>query len=356
LFEVAALFLSRPEYHAVKLVVHPGPDRPVELFQCGECKAVFFDREAVGSHAFARHFEKFCRKEEKEVEPPRGTFVCVARCGLSGVLLGPPNYHSYNDRVQEVNRTRYPAMSIDAYRHRIETLHDPAMIEKWKDEMKRQVTFHFGEGDQAVSFTRFAEAETWFRDHCMELILKTGRQFVLPGTVVSEMEEAGLKRLINEAEQQESRFPLRLSIALRLAFRHLGMHTFKTGGGHTFLTAVAPNAIDPTHAVPVVREILARIGAQPGCTRQEVIDWLSAPRPPAAPGETSEEAQAAPPIAPAASDVGAQLKWLVEKGHVIEFSDGRLAVPRGAVARVQEAHPRGHPQHEPKKIRKPGAE
>ena len=35
------------------------------------------------------------------------------------------------------------------------------------------------------------------------------------------------------------------------------------------------------------------------------------------------------------------VQWLVEKGHVIEFSDGRMAVPSTAVARVQMARPKG---------------
>jgi hypothetical protein len=35
------------------------------------------------------------------------------------------------------------------------------------------------------------------------------------------------------------------------------------------------------------------------------------------------------------------VQWLVEKGHVIEFSDGRMAVPATAVARVQMARPKG---------------
>ena len=46
----------------------------------------------------------------------------------------------------------------------------------------------------------------------------------------------------------------------------------------------------------------------------------------------------------------AQLRWLVDKGHVIEFSDGRLAVPRSAVRKVQQAKreerkPGGRPPH-----------
>ena len=345
LFEVAALFLSKPEYHAIKLEIRSGADSNAEFFQCSECKAVFLDKEAVTSHAFSKHFDRFCRKEETEGEAPKGNFVCVSRCGLSGVLLGPPNYHSYNDRVTEVHRARYPGMSIEAYRQRVETLHDPAMIEKWKEEMKRQTTYRFGEGEKTVAFTRFVDAEAWFRDHCMETLFKTGKHFVIPGAVAQALDDAGLRRFVQEAWQQESRFPLRLSIALRLAFRHLGMHTFKTGGGHTFLTAVVPNAIDPAHTVPVVRDILGFISAKPGCLRQELVAQLcTAPTTPAE-GES-------PLPAPTEAELTAQMRWLVEKGHVIEFSDGRLAVPSVAVSRVQMAHSHGQPHREQKETRK----
>jgi hypothetical protein len=347
LFEVASLFLSKPEYHAVKLEIRPGSASTLELCQCSECKALFLDKDAVASHAFSKHFDRFCKKEETEGESPKGSFVCVSRCGLSGVLLGPPNYHSYNDRVLEIHRTRYPDMPIEAYRNRIETLHDAALIEKWKEEMKRQVTYRFGEGETAVVFTRFADAEAWFRDHCMENLLKTGKHFVVPGKVVQELEDSAVRRLIQDAWQQESRFPLKLSIALRLAFRHLGMHTFKTASGHTFLTSVVPNAIDPEHAVPVVQEVLAAITAKPGCLRQELVDQLCAV--PAVPAEGVP-----PTTPPTEADVNAQLRWLVEKGHVIEFSDGRLAVPSAAVSRVQMAHSHGHLHRDQKESKKQG--
>jgi hypothetical protein len=65
---------------------------------------------------------------------------------------------------------------------------------------------------------------------------------------------------------------------------------------------------------------------------------------------------AAAPLSPAAAwaehDVNNQLRWLVEKGHVIEFSDGKLALPGAAVARVQMAHPHGHPPRREQKDRK----
>lgn len=339
LFEVAALFLSKPDYFLIKVEV-PASLPDFSFFQCSECKTVFLDREAAGSHVFAKHFEKFCVKEEKEGEPPKGNFVCVARCGLSGVLLGPPNYHGYGDKVAEIHRTRYPDMPLESYRKRIETLHDAAAIEQWKEGARKSMVYRFGEGETAVSFTRFSEAESYFREHCLEETIKASRSVVMPGAIAHAMDPGPLRAVIEDAWQRESRFPLKLSVVLRLAFRHLGLHTFKAAGGHTFVTSVVPNAIDPEHAVEVVREVLGFVSAKPGCTTAEMLAGLCAPAP--APVGEGEAAAAPAPVPPARElELKRQLQWLVEKGHVIEFSDGRLAVPTTAVARVQMARPKG---------------
>jgi len=349
LFEVAALFLSKPDYYLIKIDA-PASLENFSFFQCSECKSVFLDKEAASAHVFAKHFEKFCKKEEKEVEAPKGNFVCVAKCGLSSILLGPSNYHGYNDKVAEVHRSRYPDMPIEAYRKRIETIHDAAVIEKWKEEMCKQTVYQFGENENAVTFTRFTEAEAYFREHCLGGAIKETRSVVVSGMIAHAMDPGPLRKVIEEAWQKESRFPLKLSVTLRLAFRHLGLHTFKAAGGYTFVTSVAPSAIDPAHAVEGIREILDFVGANPGCTKAELLAQLVPGL--AATGEGVEvpaviEAEVVPvmPVAtvinPKESEFKRQVQWLVEKGHVIEFSDGRMAVPATAVARVQMARPKG---------------
>lgn len=346
LFEVASLFLSKPDYYLIKLEVPPAIDT-LSFFQCADCKAAFLDRDAAAGHVFSKHFDKFCAKVEQEGEPPKGNFVCVARCGLSGVLLGPPNYHGYNDKVAELHRTRYADMPLEAYRKRIETLHDAALIEQWKEAMRKQVSYRFGEGETAVTFTRFADAEAYFREHCLPPAIKESRSVVVPGPVAHAMEQGALRRVIEEAWQRESRFPLKLSVVLRLAFRHLGLHTFKAAGGHTFVTSVVPNAIDPAHAVEGVREILDAVSGKPGCTRAELLaQLLPAASPVVAPveGADAQPQAVAPPSATREAELKRQLQWLVEKGHVIEFSDGRMAVPATAIARVQVARPQGRPR------------
>ena len=84
-----------------------------------ECQAVFVEKERALGHALKAHIGKFYEKQETQAEPPKGNFVCVARCGLSGELLGPPNYHGYSEKLSELHRTRFAHLTLDEYRSRI---------------------------------------------------------------------------------------------------------------------------------------------------------------------------------------------------------------------------------------------
>lgn len=335
LFDVAGQFLSKPEYYAVRLTVSAAAPPEVMLHQCRECQAVFFDENAALAHGFDKHFALFYRREEKEVEPPKGNFVCVARCNLSGEVLGPPNYHGFNDIVLDVHRTRFPHMSIDEYRRNIRNVHEPELIEQWKAKMCKQTVYRTLDPQNPVTFSRTADAEAHFREHHARSLVRGGRRFVIPGPVSQALDDSQVLRAVKEAWAQESRFPLKLSITLRLAFRHLRLHTFKTGNGGAFITSICPAAIDPAQTVPVIREILEYVAQDPGCTSGKLVESLQR-------GVVAD--------APDAAEVRKQLRWLIDKGHVIEFADGKLAVPVNAVRSVQHARkpePRRRKGHAP---------
>jgi hypothetical protein len=156
-------------------------------------------------------------------------------------------------------------------------------------------------------------------------LIRQGPRFVVPGPVSQTIDAPRLAGWIREAWDRESRFPLRLAVTLRLAFRHMGLHVFKTSGGGAFLTSVCPAPVDPEQAVPAIRKILQHLAAAPGCTTDQLIEGLG-------PGLSSDS--------PEAGEVRKQLRWLVDKGHIIEFSDGRLAVPVTSVESIQHAKPR----------------
>lgn len=312
---LAGLFLGRPEGHLVKVEVKPGRDgQPaLKLFQCTKDGAVFQDLEALKAHAIHHHLSEFFDEQDVEVEPPNGQFTCVGRCRLSGELLGPPNYHGYQERLLDLHRRRFGHLRIDEYRNQVEMVRDPAVVEQWKEGCRRQKVYRLkgqteGEGlkrDEAVA--RFLQ-EQWNGLH------RVGTRFMIPAAAVRTMDAGPLRRQLEEAWNRENRFPLSLMLALRPAFKRMRLHLFKAGRGETFVTAIVPKPLDAEHAVDELRAMLLLIREHPGWNRAALVDHLQ-------PGLAHDSEEAGRLLSP--------LRWLIEKGHVIEFFNGTLSAPAG---------------------------
>ncbi len=313
LVKLAHGFLSNPEHYLVKVEIQTRRDQPdpPPIFQCKECGIIFMDESALVAHAVAIHLETRFTREDREVDPPTGNFICVARCRLSGQILGPPNYHGYNERLLEIHRTRFAHMSLDDYRKQIETVRDPDLIEKWKDECRRQTVFRAKDAEGTEELSR-REAEKQFLEKFAPSFAARMKRTVITPAVAARIEDRALRNAVRDAWTRESHRPFTLMLALRPAFHHMRLHLFKTRNGATFVSANAPHPLDSAHAVKPIADVLDFLRQHPGCTRQQLVEQL---RPGAAPDSQ------------AVSEVISPLRWLIEKGHVIEFFDGTLAIP-----------------------------
>ena len=138
--DLARLFLEHPSSCDVRLEVRP--EHPeMFLHQCTRCGYVTTSPEALSAHMLQKHFDEEFVRETIVGDPPSGTFSCVARCGVSGRLIGPPNHHSYAQRLRDMMHEVAPGMSEDAYRRALVMEHDPAVIEQWKEEARTQVVY-----------------------------------------------------------------------------------------------------------------------------------------------------------------------------------------------------------------------
>jgi hypothetical protein len=154
---------------------------------------------------------------------------------------------------------------------------------------------------------------------------------IVPLPVARTIEDGPLQAALRETLVREDRFPLSLMMALRAAFRHMHLHVFKTGEGRgmNFVTATPPSAMDASHAVEAIRLLIADLTAHPGCTREQLIERIH-------PGQPADAA--------GCRDTLSHLSWLIEKGHVIEFFNGTLAVPLSAPQDVRQAPPPPEPR------------
>lgn len=320
LAKLAGLFLSNPEFHSVKFDAGTPAPPGLRFAQCDVCKALFLDPGEARAHFGAAHRDEFFVVQERELPEPTGQFLCVVRCRTGGELLGPPNHHSYNDRVQELHAERFSHLTLDEFRRTLETVHDPALVESWKASCRVQrVTVR--RDDPEARAVPPAELKTWLAEQAAAHVHEIHRA-VVPAPVARSTGDRALQTLLREAWTRESRFPLSLMISLRPAFRHMGLHLFKAAGNITFATAIAPAPLDPAHAVEPIRQALGYVAAHAGTTRERMLDDLF-------PDGRPE----------ARHEVVAHLQWLTDKGHLIEFFDGSLAVPSHLPASFRSPHP-----------------
>lgn len=323
LIEIANRFLGREDLYLVKLELASPAQAPegaprATLVQCLECKRVFRNRANAEAHLLNDHLDKFFAVEETEVEPPTGVFTCVARCRLSGTVLGPPNYHGYNEKIQELWAARFAHMSKAEYLGHVETVRDEALVEQWKDSLRKKTVYRLKEvpeGQEAAPMSR-AEAQDWMRAGKLNPMLRESARCLVPGPQSRQFDDGSLRSAVSLAWQKETRFPFTLSLALRPAFRHMHLHLFKVNARETYVTAVAPLPVDKATAPAIVKDVLDHLEAHAGATRQQVLEGMR-------PGADPESA--------AAAELLLHLNNLIANGGVIEFFNGTLVLPRSGM-------------------------
>jgi len=170
LFALARLFLEKPQRYEVRLTAKA--ESP--LFQLGENGAFSLDREFLERSAFRLAHENFYKIDITQSEPIKGNFSNVARCRLSGTLLGPTNYHNYQPRLRSLYEQRFSRrMSFADYQRQIEIANDPALVERWKEEARTVTKYTTVREEISLAFASAAEAERDFRTNYLPGLIRS---------------------------------------------------------------------------------------------------------------------------------------------------------------------------------------
>ena len=272
---------------------------------------VFLNRDTAQSFTVGRDLEVFFEPQDTAAEAPTGQFVCVGRCTLSGELLGPPNYHTYQEKLQELHRTRFSHLPIDVYRSKIEIVRDPAMVEQWREQAKTIRLYRDRNEPGSTATLKRSEAEFKLLEKYGKDLFRQGHRFLMPGERAADLPDPELRMVVRDTWTRESRFPATLMFALRPAFKHMRVHLFKAGR-ETYVTAIEPRPLDAAHVIESISQMLELLRAHPGWTRKDLVEHMK-------PGLAVDSTEANELLSP--------LRWLVDKGHVIEFFNGTLALP-----------------------------
>ena len=314
LFALARLFLEKATRHDVQLTA------PSEspLFQLGENGAVSVDRQFLERNAFRFAQKDFYKIDITETEPIKGNFTNVARCKLSGTLLGPTNHHDYQRRLRNLYEQRFSRrMSFADYQRQIQIVTDPAEIEKWKEDARKVTTFSTLRDETPVTFSSATETERHFQQHYLPDLVRPVSELVIDGPASRRLHDRVLNRLIENEWTRETRSPSPMMQELAARFRESGVHVFRHRHGMLFVSSIYPRHFrhEETGVSSQVRTILEAITAKPRIGRKELADKLIV-------NLSAEEAERVKMA------LASDLRWLVTEGYVIEFNDGSLDLPR----------------------------
>ena len=381
LFDLARMFLARPERHRLKITTKTVAE---PLYQLGENGPVWLDKGAAERSAFPVLRQKYYVGVTEQRDPPKGNFSNVARCRLNGALLGPTNYHGYQPALRKLFEERFSRrMSFSDFQREIEVVNDPALVEQWKQQASSSTVYRIrppaapeppqpaettAEEPQAPAdaaapvdapeasappaedpapapeasasedapaaepapeptptpapeaaydgpvFNTLAEVEQHFRQHFLPTLIRQGSSFHLTGEASRSLTDRGIASAVRQAWEQERGFPGQMMHQLRQQFSRAGLHVFKHRKRMQFVSLIRPSPMEDGSLSPSVAEILQFIKTGQNPNRATLATAILG----------ADEAA----IDPARkTTLATDLRWLIETGRVIEFSDGRLELP-----------------------------
>jgi hypothetical protein len=321
IFALARLFLEKPERYEVRLTAKAGSP----LYQLGENREVSLNREFLERNAFRLAHEDFYKIDITQSDPIKGNFSNVARCRLSGVLLGPTNHHNYQPQLRTLYEQRFSRrVSFADYQRQIEIVNNPALIERWKEEARTVSTYKTLNSELSSTFSSAAEAERHFRANYLPGLLRSVDEATISGVLSRRLTDRTLNRALEDAWTRETRSPSNMMQELAGRFRQAGLNVFRHRRGMLFVSPirVRPFVHAQAEVSPSVNAILEILAAAPGTNRKELFEKLTA-------DVASEEVESRKLA------LASDLRWLINEGYLIEFNDGSLDLPRGK-AKPQE--------------------
>lgn len=337
-FEIARLVLSYPDRFLIRFSVKHNPDgTPVQpLFICALDDTPWLSEDQIVAYVLDRYFNDFYQTERIPTEPPKGKYTFVAQCGLSGVILGPPNHHEYQSRLIKLHSERFSHMPFEEFKAHIRIIRDEEAVKKWIEEQSWKTQYVCLNVPEPIRLESREAVEQHFRQVHLPNIAKQVDSVAMPASKARNLDCKPLRRLARIAIIDQKQFPLQIVRALSAQLNTMGLQFFKVQKV-THVAIARPKYLD-LEITPVsenVRRIIQYVAEHPGCTRKELIEAL-APSPPPPPipihpDSATEQPDAKPKEpepTPEQMAILAELHWLILQGHVVEFYNGKLDVAK----------------------------
>ena len=266
--------------------------------------------------------DRFLDEETVEVDPPSGNFVAVARCGISGEWLAPPNFHTYQTNLRRLHRERFSDMPFEAYNARVRTERGEEAVNAWLESMKVQTRWRLKSAldDDGAWITDIVDATRALGDAAFDEVFESTRRADVPASIVAANLSPGLLSTLKRSGGHTRKHPAMLIPAICKALEAEHLPVFKRKG-KLYTGPARPLAL-PADAVLAERP-------------SRMVEWIRANTPAKLEGlwqAVLPEGGTAPP-----AEYAADLFWMLQQGHILLFTDDTLVVQEHHEAPAKKA-------------------
>ncbi|MDQ8196077.1 hypothetical protein QEH59_16700 [Coraliomargarita sp. SDUM461004] len=268
LFDIAHLLLEKPDRYIV--VVSPKPVKG------GETKQLYFSvpghlpfetEEDAINYVITNHLDLFFDIEEIEIDPPKGNFQMVNRCSITGELLGPPNYHRYQEFLQRHYAARITGMSFERFTSKVEGVKDQEQIDAWLESMKKGARYTVKERQEGEteSFESLEAARHFLLQHRKDQVVGSGATIRFAGRDIERLPAGDIRRSVEAYVENQKHFPLDSANNIRGRLRRHKFAVYKKGSkGVSYVCAVKRKFRDSqTSFTDSIRDLIEFIEKHP---------------------------------------------------------------------------------------------
>ena len=139
LFEITKIILEKPERFVILIDKgnNASDNESKSIYFTLKDKIPFDTKEEAVSHFSNNFLCDYFEIQEVQLESPKGDFKMVYKCPFTETLLGPPNYHKFQDILKEHHNSFVKNLSIDEYQNKLLCEKDEESVNKWLDDMKK---------------------------------------------------------------------------------------------------------------------------------------------------------------------------------------------------------------------------
>lgn len=231
LYDLAKFFMGARDRYEIWYIKE---ENGSEVFFNKKSPAIWLtEQEAVASLWGSPLMSELYAETIEEVEAPKGQFTAIGRCGMSDTLIGPVNWHGYQQALAKLHAERFPNVPFERFRSRIVVEKSEEALAQWMESATKKIAWtpKREAASETLLHSRKEMEEDFLANHFLEIFEKTGKCHVL-GDIAGRSLSQGLFAHLLKLTETARRHPAQIipNICHGLARHHLPI--FKWNGGH----------------------------------------------------------------------------------------------------------------------------